>query len=122
MPPRTTLPASWIPLVRAVGSVRAIYLELDLSQSSFHRCAAGLRQFPPEALSRLETLCLEQGVPNPLSRPTVPWNGDLAPLKRLGEEIVRLKNVYSIEQLTRLAESDGTPEAIQRAIRHLLED
>lgn len=129
----TTLSKEWRRLLDAVGGVSAICDALDMSPTTFHRASRGQVAFRPEKKELLETLCNACELPNPLASSPKPFSRNLSQLRLLGialekgmpaarRELKRLRAEYPTEQLTKLAESDETPEHIMRAVQVLLEE
>lgn len=139
----TTVPKEWKQLIDAAserayeegkgeGGVEYICSALSIAHSTLYRASRGQIALGADIEARLQVLCDLLGVDNPYAK-TKPWSKDLVPLRLLGDElerglpiaervIKRLRDMYPEAQLVRLAESDGTPESIMRAVLRLLED
>lgn len=129
----TTLSKEWKTLIQAVGSINEVCKSLGVSQTTFYRASRGMIPFPDDKGSALEILCQIYSVTNPLERMPKARVKDLVPLRLLGEALTkgmptasrtleRLREMYPQAQLLELAESDGTPESILRAVTKLLEE
>lgn len=129
----TTLSKEWLGLIETVGGINGVCDALGVSQSTFYRAARGHNELPEEKKHALEILCELYELPNPLVNGPKPWARDLTPLKLLGDAMAkgfppaprtveRLRGMFPTEQLVKLAEADGTPEVILRAVALLLED
>ncbi len=131
---KSTVPKEWKKLIDTVGGIEAVCLALPMAQSTFYRATRGLVKWPADMDDALADLCKVYDVPNPLANAMAAQarSKDLRPLRMLGEALengfppatrtlAKLRMQYPEKQLVELAESDGAPETILRAVTALLE-
>lgn len=129
----TTLSKEWRQVLDMAGGITALCSSLGVTSSTFYRASRGLIELPEEKRNALEILCELCEIPNPLDTAPRPWSKDLTALRLLGDALARgfpaggaraiekLRKIYPVEQLTRLAEGEDTPEEILRAVTVLLD-
>lgn len=137
---RSTLSKAWRELASAVhentkkpvgGPLDNLRHQLGMSQSSFHRATRGAGKFTEEQIDFVATAADMFEIENPIGDvPAKPPS--YSPLRMFGEAlgkgfpparrtVEKLRGMYTPEQLTALANNDGTPEDVMRAVMVLLE-
>ena len=122
---RSTLPEPWLNLANAVGGLVALRAALGWPYMVFYRRARGLVKIPKTDQIVIAQLAKQHHVMSPLTE-------DVSQLEFFGEalalgmppsqnETVRLKSIYSTEQLVQLAESETASVNALRAATHLLD-
>ncbi len=126
----TRMPKQWRAVVDAVGTAENLCEQLGICHTAFHHVARDQSRLTEKQQDMLEVICNLHGVDVPVQAVR---NKNLSELSMMGKEIaaglpvakraiVRALSHYPVSQLTELAESDGTPEHILRAVTRLLED
>lgn len=127
------LSKAWKNLADAVGGMKELAAALNVSDTTLYKKTRGRLPFSDEQKEKIKTLAGRHDVPNPLTQTPKPWSKDLRPLVDLSNrlemgfpiarrELRRLRETYPDDQLVKLAEAEGTPEKLLRAVQLLLED
>ena len=121
----STLPTPWLDLANAVGGIETLCTCLSWSYMALYRRARGLVGIPKADRMLIEQLAKQHHVTSPLIV------DNLGPLEMLGdaislgfppsrEETARVLALYTTEELTKVAETDGVSSNVLRAVGHLL--